>query len=99
MDSHNPGALKIRLNSTILHRAPPKVVVAYPVGKELPIALLKDSATILYAGDPIDSSIQSRVNRGDGFLVILRTPRKLPLSSADRPSSDADRANLQVTLS
>lgn len=49
--------------------------------------------------DPIYSSIQSRVNRPDGFLVILRAPGEFPLSSADRPSPDAYRCNLQVTLS
>jgi hypothetical protein len=49
--------------------------------------------------DPIYSVVQSSANRGDGFLVILPSPRELPFSAADRPSSNPDRRDFQVALS
>jgi hypothetical protein len=49
--------------------------------------------------DPIYAVVEPGVDCGDRLVVILRAPREFPLSSADRPSSNPDRRNLQVALS
>jgi hypothetical protein len=49
--------------------------------------------------DPVDASREARVNCGNGLAIVLRTPRELPLSAADRPGSNANWRDIDVTLS
>ena len=37
--------------------------------------------------DPIYAEVEGAVNRGDGFTVVLRAPRELPVAAADGPSA------------
>src|SRR4029077_16411590 len=49
--------------------------------------------------NPIHAVIQARMDRGDGFAVILRAPSEFPLSSPNGPGSNPNRRNPQVALS
>ena len=49
--------------------------------------------------DPVDAAVQTGADRGDGLLVVLRTPGEFPLASADGPGSNSNRGNFQVALS
>ena len=46
--------------------------------------------------DPVDAQFEGFMNGGDGFLVVLRSPRKLPTATAGGPGAKADGCNLQV---
>jgi hypothetical protein len=40
--------------------------------------------------DPVNAKLEPAMNRGDGRLVILLAPTKLPARSTDSPSAKAD---------
>ena len=49
--------------------------------------------------DPVDAEVEGAMNRGDGFIVVLRSPGEFPVAAADGPRAKADRCELKVGVS
>src|SRR5258708_21494462 len=48
--------------------------------------------------DPVNAKLEPAMNRGDGRLVVLLAPTKLPTRSTDCPGAKADRSDRQVRV-
>jgi len=46
--------------------------------------------------DPVDADLKGAMNGGDGFVVVLGTPGKLPVAPADSPCAEADGGEVKV---
>ena len=48
--------------------------------------------------DPVHAAIERRVDGGDGFVVVLRSPGERPSAAAHRPGADADRRQFHIAV-
>src|SRR5207302_10896033 len=48
--------------------------------------------------DPVNAKLERAMNRGDGRLVILLAPTKLPTRSTDSPGAKANWRDLQIRI-
>src|SRR6202034_1891983 len=46
--------------------------------------------------DPVQAGVQSGVNGGNGFVVVLRSPGESPPPTAHGPCANADRREFEV---
>src|SRR5579863_10075890 len=46
--------------------------------------------------NPINAKLEGPMNRGDGFAVVLRSPRELPVRAANSPRSVTYRCDLKI---
>src|SRR6185312_8942195 len=55
----------------------------------------------VYGGgvDPVDAFIESRVNRVDGSVVILRAPGECPTGAAHGPRADSEGSDVKIAVS
>src|SRR5206468_3427633 len=47
--------------------------------------------------DPVDSQIERVIHRGDGFVVVLRSPAERPATAPDCPGAESDASDVQVS--
>jgi hypothetical protein len=48
--------------------------------------------------DPVNAQIERAMDRGDGFVVVLRPPCEIPVAAADGLRAKADRGELKVEV-
>ena len=48
--------------------------------------------------DPVHAAIERRVDGGDGFVVVLRSPGERPSAAAHRPRADADGRQFHIAV-
>src|SRR6266853_52986 len=49
--------------------------------------------------NPVDAAVKPFMDGGNGVLIFLRPPAKLPTASADGPGSQTDRRYLKIAVS
>ena len=48
--------------------------------------------------DPVDAKVEGALDRGDRIVVVLRSPAKLPVATADGPGAKTDGGDVQVRI-